>query len=103
MGDEMTMVVERKILGQDVEGNTLPHGGIVRVPGPFDKSHDEVRAVGNQLLQAIQRGMSTLAAGSSPFASDVAPAEGAEIETMDYFDIETGEHVICWRVACQER
>jgi hypothetical protein len=87
-----------KVIKQKGEG--APHGGMIRVKGGFDKSEAEAARVAESFIESIDAGLKFLAS-PSPYAPDCPPIPGAPIETFDYFDAQTGEHVMLWRVACR--
>ena len=51
----------------------LPHGGQVRLSGPYPKDDATARAETEQIVSAIEQGMQTLTDGASRFAPDVEP------------------------------
>ena len=82
------------------DADRLYHGGVVRTAGPFP-SVDETTAA--RFMASIDKGLKALENGSSPYARDVERVPRAAVETFDMFDIDTGEHLMIWRVACRDR
>ena len=81
--------------------NEVPHGGMVRIAGGFDKDDDEIARLAERFHENIDSGLALLESGTSPYAHDARPVAGAVVETFDYFDGQTGEHVMAWRIACR--
>jgi hypothetical protein len=86
----------------DVLGdNTLHHGGVVSEPGLSDKdSADDLDRLAAAFQESIERGMDALHRGAGEFAPGVQPVPGASVETLDFYDVQTGEHHLIWRVPC---
>jgi hypothetical protein len=80
---------------------TFPYGGMVRTSGAYPKSDEEVERDWQRFESSIRQGLANLAAGAPPVAVDCEVVPGAEVEMFDYFDIESGEHVMAWRVPCR--
>jgi hypothetical protein len=84
--------------GEEKRG-IIPHGGIVRAQiGDAAAAETHAKA----LTDSIHRGLEALENGGE-CVPDVEPVPGASIEVFDIFDVESGDHIAVWRVACRER
>ena len=93
----------------------LYHGGVVRLHrGPYvnlehataeeiAENEKAVKAAGDAFDAALERGLAALEAGESEFVADVERIPNSPVEIFDIFDVETGEHLMVWRVGCRER
>jgi hypothetical protein len=82
----------------------MHHGGVVRAPGPFDRADEEkVSALVQAFNRSIKEGIRALENGTSEFAPGVEPMPGACVEAFNICDVQTGEHIMVWRVATRER
>lgn len=77
-----------------------PHGGVLRFPGPYPRKDPE--ADSQAMVDFLKKGLETLRNGTSRFCSDVEPDPAADVQLFEMFDIETGEYIFAWRVACRE-
>jgi hypothetical protein len=94
-----------KIQGHEVESqfwDGVPHGGMLRIKGGFGKEPADAAAIVRGFVDHIAEGLTLLESGRAKFASDVRPIPGSAVETFDYFDASTGDHVMLWRVRCEE-
>jgi hypothetical protein len=82
--------------------DTLPHGGVLRFKASSTSTHEEEAAIALQIRTAIEEGLKALEEQTSPFTSDVEPVPGAELQYFDLFDVETGDHIVVWRIECRE-
>ena len=62
----------------------------------------EEAAIALQIRTAIEDGLKALDEQTSPFASDVEPVPGAELQYFDLFDVATGDHIVVWRIERRE-
>ena len=81
------------------------HGGLVRRAGPYGDagSRSGMEAAAHALAASVQRGLLALENATSEFAPDVEAVPGASVEVFDIFDIDTGDHIVIWRVLTRER
>lgn len=86
-----------------VDLDTMYHGGIVRTSGPYPKEADAGERLAKEFHESIAAGLSALENGTSPFVPDMEAVPGAAVEAFDIFDIQSGDHIMIWRVACRER
>jgi hypothetical protein len=94
-----------KIQGHEVESqfwDGLPHGGMLRIKGGFGEEPLDAAAIVQEFVDDINDGLALLESGRAKFASEVRPIPGSTFETFDYFDASTGDHVMLWRVRCEE-
>ena len=64
--------------------------------GPFGAGkRPDIRNAAEQVREAVIKGMKTL-------KEDVEIVPGSQVQMFDLFDIENGDHVMIWRVACRE-
>ena len=94
-----------KIQGHEVESqfwDGLPHGGMIRIKGGFGKEPPDAVAIVQTFIESISTGLALLESGRATHASDVRPIPGSAVETFDFFDASTGDHVMLWRVRCEE-
>jgi hypothetical protein len=85
-----------------LDGDTLHHGGAMRVPGPYTDA-TKMQAQAREFWASVEEGYRALADGSAESAIDVEPVPDAKVEVLDYFDVKTGEYVTVWRVATRRR
>jgi hypothetical protein len=76
----------------------LYHGGVLRLGTSVTSDETAQR-----LEQAIDRGVAALDAGSGAYVADVEPEPGGTVEVFCTHDVETGDLILLWRVACRER
>lgn len=73
----------------------LYHGGIFRL-SPDD---DAVATLAHHL----DVGMVALEAGTGVQVADIEPVPGAPVDVFRTFDVDTGDLIVLWRVACRQR
>ncbi len=76
---------------------TTPHGGMIRVSEQQWQTGDQT--VADAFVSSMERGLAVLRVGSVDGCRAVPKAV---VETMDFFDVDTNEHVWVWRVACEQ-
>ena len=76
---------------------TMPHGGMIRVSEEQWQAGDQT--VADAFVSSMERGLALLHVGSIDGCRAVSKAV---VETMDFFDVDTNEHVWVWRVACEQ-
>jgi len=81
----------------DAEAEIAPHGGMTRVSE--DQWQAREQAVVDAFINSMERGLGLLRNG---FTDGCRAIPNAVVETMDFFDLDTNEHVWVWRVACEE-
>jgi hypothetical protein len=94
-----------KIQGHEVESqfwDGLPHGGMLRIKGGFGKKPSEAAAIIQGFIDNITDGLALLESGRAKFASGARPIPGSTVETFDFLDALTGDHVMLWRIRCEE-
>lgn len=92
-----------KPLSAAAADDSMYHGGIVSVSGPFGEDDEKAANASDAFTDSIDRGMDALRNGTALFAADMEPVPNAPIEAFDIFDVATGQHHMIWRVACRER
>lgn len=76
----------------------LYHGGVLR--SPSSATGDEARL---ELEAAVARGLAALDAGSAAHSADIEREPSASVEVHQAHDVETGDLILLWRVACRQR
>ena len=87
---------ERPVLFDEALG--LYHGAVLRSP-PSATSDEATR----QLEQSIAQGLAALDAGTGAHVADIEPEATASVEVFRTHDVETGDLIVLWRVACRQR
>src|SRR5688572_26270814 len=79
------------------------HGGMVRTLKPLENdAHGEHSDHAERLVAAIDAGLLALESQSTVGSASVERVQGAPVQLVDYFDVETGDFVTVWRVDCRE-
>ena len=87
----------------EAEDAKMYHGGMVRTLKPLENhAHGEHSDHAECLVVAIETGLLALESRSTVGSADVERVQGAPIQLVDYFDVETGDFVTVWRVDCRE-
>lgn len=85
----------------DMATDTFPYGGMVRTSGEYPKTDAQAEEDWDRFEASIRKGLADLANAAPPIAVDCEVVPGAEVEMFDYFDVQSGEHVMAWRVPCR--
>ena len=80
---------------------TFPYGGMVRTSGEYPKTDQQAEQDWERFEASIRQSLTDLATGTPRVAIDCEVVPGAEVEMFDYFDVQSGEHVMVWRVPCR--
>ena len=88
-------------LEKELAEGRIPHGGMVRVPARVLNT-DEADAYFRRFRQHFEEGMEALKNHTSKFAADVDLPPEAQLQALDFFDVDTGDLVFVWRVMCQQ-
>jgi hypothetical protein len=75
------------------------HYGAVFVSGPDETAEGAAR----ELERQIEVGLAALAAGIGDHVAHIEPDPAAPVEVFRTYDIEAGNLIVVWRVACRPR
>jgi hypothetical protein len=83
---------------------TIYHGGVVRLRSPANTPEASDVAAADRAAGEVADHVSALLEGRAPhMAPFVEVAPGAKVEQFSFFDADTGEYVVAWRVPCRHR
>ncbi len=91
----------RKVFrGDATDAGVAFHGGVVRLQVPYTEITETKAAHSvERVLQAIESGLAQIEGQTNPY---LMVGLDATVETVDVFDVSTGDYVVIWRVACRD-